>query len=64
LNPLVAHIARVGRRVCSVKVIFLAQDAVRPHRLALHIRLPLGVTNDELIEITPIDADTCRVTFN
>jgi uncharacterized protein YndB with AHSA1/START domain len=53
--------AGVGHRF---KVRFLVQDAVRPHRVALHIRLPLGVTNDELIEITPIDADTSRVTFN
>jgi uncharacterized protein YndB with AHSA1/START domain len=47
-----------------MKVSFLVQDAVRPGRLAVHIRLPFGVTNDEVIEIAPIRPDACRVTFN
>ena len=47
-----------------MKVVFLVQDAVPPQRVALHIRLPLGVTNNEVIQITPIGADACRVTFN
>ena len=48
----------------AMKVIFEVQDAVPPHRLAIHIRLPFGVTNDEVIEIAPIGVDACRVTFN
>lgn len=47
-----------------MKVSFLVQDAVRPHRLAVQIRLPLGVTNNEVLQITPIRPDACRVTFN
>jgi uncharacterized protein YndB with AHSA1/START domain len=50
-----------GRRM---KVIFDVEDAVRPRRLALSIRLPLGVTNTEVIEIAPVGGDACRVTFN
>jgi len=53
--------AGVGRRM---KVIFDVEEAVRPRRLALSIRLPLGVTNNEVIEVAPIGGDACRVTFN
>lgn len=53
--------AGIGHRL---KVIFQVQEAVRSQRLAIHIRLPLGVTNDEVIQIAPIGADECRVTFN
>jgi len=53
--------AGIGHRL---KVIFRIEEVSRPRRLGLHIRLPLGVTNDEVIEITPIEADGCRVTFN
>src|SRR5437763_1947856 len=35
-----------------------------PRQLALDIALPFGVTNHEQIQITPIDANSCRVTFN
>src|SRR5207248_115797 len=52
-NPLVAHIARVGRRVCSVKVIFLAQDAVRPHRLALHTTIHQRSLRTPLLHLIP-----------
>jgi len=47
-----------------MRVIFRVVDAVAPRRLALHIRLPLGVTNDEVIEIAAIGAAASRVTFN
>lgn len=47
-----------------MKVTFRVEAAVRPHRFAVHVRLPLGVTNSEVIEITPTSADACRVTFN
>ena len=47
-----------------MRVIFRVIDAVPPRRLALHIRLPLGVTNDEVIEIAAIGPGASRVTFN
>jgi uncharacterized protein YndB with AHSA1/START domain len=47
-----------------MRVILRVQEADRPHRLALHIQLPFGVTNSEVIQITPVSADACRVTFN
>ena len=47
-----------------MKVTSRVEDAVRPRHLAVRIRLPLGVTNNEVIQITPIGADACRVTFN
>jgi hypothetical protein len=53
--------AGIGDRL---KVVFQMQDAVPPRRLAIHIRLPLGVTNHEVIEIAPVGANACRVTFN
>jgi hypothetical protein len=42
--------AGIGRRM---RVIFDVEDAVRPRRLAPSIRLPLAVTNNEVIEIAP-----------
>jgi uncharacterized protein YndB with AHSA1/START domain len=45
------------------RVIFQIREAVRPHLLSLDIHLPLGVTNDEAIRISPIAAEACRVTF-
>ena len=53
--------AGIGHRL---KVVFQVQDAVPPRRLAIHIRLPLGVANHEVIEIAPFGANACRVTFN
>lgn len=34
-----------------------------PQQLTLDIALPLGVKNHEQIQITPIDAHSCRTTF-
>ena len=39
-------------------------DLRPPWQLLLDVRLPFGVTNHERIHITPIDADSNRVTFN
>ena len=33
-------------------------------QLTFDIALPLGVTNREQIQITPIDANSCRTAFN
>jgi uncharacterized protein YndB with AHSA1/START domain len=38
----------LGARIAPcMRVVFTVGGAVRPRRLDLHIRLPLGVTNDE-----------------
>lgn len=53
--------AGIGSRL---RVIFHVREAVRPQLLSLDIRLPLGVTNDETIRISPIGSNESRVTFN
>jgi uncharacterized protein YndB with AHSA1/START domain len=53
--------AGVGHRM---KVTFQVREAIRPHLLALDIRLPFGVTNNEVIRIMPLGPEACRVTFN
>jgi hypothetical protein len=35
-----------------------------PRQLTVDIALPFGVKNREQIQITPIDANSCRTTFN
>jgi len=47
-----------------LKVIFTIRDVVPPRELSLQVRLPFGVTNDEVIRITPLAANACRVAFN
>jgi uncharacterized protein YndB with AHSA1/START domain len=34
-----------------------------PHTLGLFIELPLGITNDAVIHLSPMGAGRCRVTF-
>jgi uncharacterized protein YndB with AHSA1/START domain len=39
--------------------------AVEPLRqLTLDVRLPLGVVNHEVVVVTPLGTERCRVTFN
>jgi hypothetical protein len=45
-------------------IIFNVLDMQAPRQLTLDIALPFGVRNREQIQITPIDADSCRTTFN
>jgi uncharacterized protein YndB with AHSA1/START domain len=45
-------------------ITFDVVDLDAPRQLTLDIALPLGVKNREQIQITPIDARTCRTTFN
>ena len=53
-------VVRAGLFRITLKVLDL-----RPLRqLVLDVTLPFGVTNHEDIQITPIDADSNRVTFN
>jgi hypothetical protein len=47
-----------------MKVVFEVERTLRPRQLALTIRLPLGVTNHEVIDIAPVAEDACRVTLN
>jgi hypothetical protein len=51
----------IGRRM---RVVFEVERTLRPRQLALTIRLPLGVTNNEVIDVAPIAEDACRVTLN
>jgi uncharacterized protein YndB with AHSA1/START domain len=53
--------AGIGRRL---KVTFRIDEAIRPEQLSLHIRLPFGVTNDEIIRIAPLGRRASRVAFN
>ena len=39
-------------------------DMQAPQQLTLDIALPFGVKNLEQIQVTPIDANSCRTTFN
>jgi uncharacterized protein YndB with AHSA1/START domain len=46
------------------RVHFHIGRAEPPEELAIEIRLPLGVTNREVIRIAAAGLDRCRVTFN
>jgi uncharacterized protein YndB with AHSA1/START domain len=35
-----------------------------PRRLELDIIAPFGIRNHEIVVVTPVDPDSCRVTFN
>jgi uncharacterized protein YndB with AHSA1/START domain len=48
----------------AIKVYFDIREAERPTKLALDVRLPFGVVNYEVIQITAMGAAQCRVTFN
>ena len=45
-------------------VTFDVLDMEAPSRLTLDIRLPVRIRNHERIAVAPIDATSCRVTFN
>jgi Polyketide cyclase / dehydrase and lipid transport len=54
-------VSRLGIRV---PVTFLVRRVeASAGRLAIDVRLPLGVLNSEVISVVPIDAATCRVSF-
>ena len=48
----------------AIKVYFDIKEAECPVRLALDVSLPLGIVNHEVIQITAMGPDQCRVTFN
>lgn len=45
-------------------ITFDVVDVRAPRQLTLDIALPFGVRNREQIQITPIDANSCRTMFN
>ena len=46
------------------KVVFEFLKLDRPHELTLDVRLPFGVVNHEVVRISRLDGEQCRVTFN
>jgi hypothetical protein len=39
--------------------------AIEPLRkLELDVRVPLGIRNHEVVVVSPVGVDSCRVTFN
>jgi len=55
---------RLVFRVGILHITFDVLDLQAPRQLTLDIALPFGVKNLEQIQITPIDAHSCRTTFN
>ncbi len=55
---------RLVFRAGLLHITFDVVDMQVPRQLTLDIALPLGVKNREQIQITPIDANSCRTTFN
>ena len=51
-------------RAGMFRIVLRVVDLRPLSQLVLDVRLPFGVTNHEDIQITPIDADSNRVTFN
>ncbi len=51
-------------RAGVARIIFDVVDVRAPRQLTLDVRLPFGVAIHEKIQITPIDAQSSRVTFN
>ena len=39
-------------------------DAAPPTQLRVDVRLPFGIVNHEVVVITPVSRESCRVTFN
>jgi uncharacterized protein YndB with AHSA1/START domain len=55
---------RLVFRVGILHITFDVLDMQAPRQLTLDIALPFGVKNLEQIQITPVDAHSCRTTFN
>jgi uncharacterized protein YndB with AHSA1/START domain len=55
---------RLVLRAGILHITFDVLDAQPPRQLTLDIALPFGVTLREQIQITPLDANSCRTTFN
>ena len=48
----------------KIRMSFQVVEAKPPQELRLEIRLPFGITNHEVIRITPVGSRECRVTYN
>jgi len=63
-----ARAVRAGDRLVfragMLHVTFDVLDVQAPRQLTLDIALPFAVRNREQIQITPIDANSCRTTFH
>src|SRR5438128_12244274 len=46
------------------RVRWVVGRVIEPRELTLHVELPFGVVNNEVIVITPLPRTKCRVTFN
>ncbi|HMD30973.1 MAG TPA: SRPBCC family protein [Candidatus Acidoferrales bacterium] len=55
---------RLVFRAAMFHITFHVLDMQAPRQFTLDIALPFGLKNFEQIQITPIDANSCRVTFN
>jgi uncharacterized protein YndB with AHSA1/START domain len=55
---------RLVFRAGMLHITFDVLDMQAPRQLTLDIALPFGVRNREQIQIAPIDASSCRTTFN
>lgn len=55
---------RLVFRAGVLHITFDVLDMQAPRQLTLDIALPFGVKNREHIQITPIDFNSCRTTFN
>ena len=55
---------RLVFRAGMLHITFDVLDMQAPRQLTLDIALPFGIKNREQMQITPIDANSCRTTFN
>jgi hypothetical protein len=55
---------RLVFRAAVFDITFDVMAMQAPLRVTLDIALPFGIKNHEQIQITPIDANSCRTTFN
>jgi uncharacterized protein YndB with AHSA1/START domain len=55
---------RLVFRAGMLHITFDVLDLQAPRQLTLDIALPFGVKIREQIQITPLDADSCRTTFD
>ena len=51
-------------RKAMLHITFDVLDMQAPRQLTLDTALPFGIKNREQFQITPIDANSCRTTFN
>jgi uncharacterized protein YndB with AHSA1/START domain len=60
----VSAVDRLVFRAGMLHIIFEVLEMQAPRQITLDIALPFGLKNREQIQIGPIDANSCRTTFN